>query len=55
MCHLLALLVHHFLHVSRIRVNQPNATVLQVYHLTFYVAQHVLCASTLIIRSLQLH
>jgi hypothetical protein len=36
-------------------INQPDATVLQVYYLTFCVAQHVSGASTPIIRSLQLH
>jgi len=36
-------------------INQPDATVLQVYYLTFCVAQHVSGASTSIIRSLQLH
>jgi hypothetical protein len=34
---------------------QMQPTVLQVYHLTFCVAQHVLVASTPIIKSLQLH
>ena len=37
------------------QINQPDATVLQVYHLTFCFAQHVSGASTSIIRSLQLH
>jgi len=37
------------------QINQPDATVLQVYYLTFCVAQHVSGASTPIIRSLQLH
>src|SRR5215475_2541731 len=36
-------------------INQPEATVSQVYYLTFCVAQHVSGASTPIIRSLQLH
>jgi len=35
--------------------NQPDAIVLQVYYLTFCVAQHVSRASMPIIRSLQLH
>jgi len=35
-------------------MNQLDATISQVYYLTFYVAQHVSGASTLIIRSLQL-
>jgi hypothetical protein len=34
---------------------QPDAAVLQIYYLTFCVAQHVSGASTPIIRSLQLH
>jgi len=37
------------------QINQPDATVLQVYYLTFCVAQRVLGVSTPIIRSLQLH
>jgi len=37
------------------QTSQADATVLQVYCLTFCVAQHVLGASTSIIRSLQLH
>jgi len=37
------------------QMNQPDATILQVYYLTFCVAQHVSGASTPIIRSLQLH
>ena len=37
------------------QINQPDAIVLQVYYLTFCVAQHVSGASTPIIRSLQLH
>ena len=37
------------------QINQPDATVLQVYYLTFCVAQRVSGASTPIIRSLQLH
>jgi hypothetical protein len=37
------------------QINQPDATVLQVYYLTFCVAQHVSGASTPIIRSLWLH
>jgi hypothetical protein len=37
------------------KVNQPDATVLQVYYFTFCDAQHVSGTSTPIIRSLQLH
>ena len=37
------------------QINQPDATDLQVYYLTFCVAQHVSGASTPIIMSLQLH
>jgi len=37
------------------QINQPDATVLQVYYLTFCVAQHVSGASTPIIRRLQRH
>jgi hypothetical protein len=36
-------------------MNQPDAAVLQVYYLTFCVAQRISGASTPIIRSLQLH
>jgi hypothetical protein len=36
------------------QINQPDATVLQVYYLTLCVAQHVSGASTPIIRSSQL-
>ena len=35
------------------KINQPDATFLQVYYLTFCVAQHVSGASTPIIRSSQ--
>ena len=37
------------------QINQPDATVLQVYYLTFCFAQHVSGASTPIISSLLLH
>jgi hypothetical protein len=37
------------------QINQPDATVLQVYYLTFCVTQHVSGASTPTIRSWQLH
>jgi hypothetical protein len=37
------------------QINQPDATVLQVYYLTFCVSQHVSGAPKPIIRSLQLH
>jgi hypothetical protein len=37
------------------QINQPDVTVLQVYYLTFCVAQHVSGASTPLIMSLQLH
>jgi len=37
------------------QINQPDATVLQLYYLTFCVAQYVSGASTPIIRSLRLH
>jgi len=37
------------------QINQPDATVLQLYYLMFCVAQHVLGTSAPIIRSLQLH
>ena len=37
------------------QINQPDVIVLQVYYLTFCVAQHVSDTSTTIIRSLKLH
>jgi len=37
------------------QINQPDATVLQVYYLMFCVTQHVSGTSAPIIRSLKLH
>jgi hypothetical protein len=37
------------------QINQPDATVLQVYYWTFFVSRHTSGASTPIISSLQLH
>jgi hypothetical protein len=37
------------------QINQADATVLQVYYLTFCVPEHVSDSSTPFVRSLQLH
>jgi hypothetical protein len=48
-------ILHTVFHKKFKLINQPDATVLEVYYLTFCFPQHVSGASTPIIRSLQLH